>query len=82
MTKETTTVTTTNTSPLHANSSVMMTLEEVAGYLRLHTSTVYRLARAGIIPGVKIGGQWRFNQERVDRWLAQQEAASAARKRE
>jgi excisionase family DNA binding protein len=79
--KETTSVTTTNTSPVHVTPSVLMTLEEVAGYLRLHTSTIYRLARAGIIPGVKIGGQWRFNQERVDKWLAQQEVASATRKR-
>lgn len=75
-------MTTTNPSPMHAPLSVMMTLEEVAGYLRLHTSTIYRLARAGIIPGVKIGGQWRFNQERVDEWLVQQEAASATRKRQ
>ena len=74
-------MTTTNPSPMHAPSSVMMTLEEVAGYLRLHTSTIYRLVRAGVIPGVKIGGQWRFNQERVDKWLARQEAASAQRKR-
>ena len=74
-------MTTTTTSPVHVTPSVLMTLEEVAGYLRLHTSTIYRLARAGIIPGVKIGGQWRFNQERVDTWLAQQEVASATRKR-
>jgi len=74
-------VTTTNTSPVHVTPSVLMTLEEVAGYLRLHTSTIYRLARAGVIPGVKIGGQWRFNQERVDKWLAQQEVASATRRR-
>ena len=74
-------MTTTNPYPMHATPSVMMTLEEVAGYLRLHTSTIYRLARAGIIPGVKIGGQWRFAQKRVDEWLAEQERASAQRKR-
>ena len=74
-------MTTTNPYPMHATPSVMMTLEEVARCLRLHTSTIYRLARAGVIPGVKIGGQWRFNQERVDMWLAQQEAASATRRR-
>ena len=69
-------MTTTNPSPMHAPSSVMMTLEEVAGYLRLHTSTIYRLVRAGIIPGVKIGGQWRFSQKRVDEWLAKREVNS------
>ena len=74
-------MTTTNTSPVHVTPSLLMTLEEVARYLRLHNSTIYRLARAGVIPGVKIGGQWRFNQERVDEWLVQQEAASGARRR-
>ena len=72
-------MTTTNTSPMHATPSVMMTLEEVARYLRLHNSTIYRLARAGIIPAVKIGGQWRFNSQRVDEWLAAQAAASVRR---
>lgn len=58
---------------------MMMTLEEVARYLRLHPSTVYRLAREGIIPGFKLGSQWRFNRERVDRWMAGQEAAWGGR---
>ena len=69
-------MTTTNTSPVHPTPSVLMTLEEVAGYLRLHTSTIYRLARAGVIQGVKIGGQWRFSQKRVDEWLAKREVNS------
>jgi PTS system nitrogen regulatory IIA component len=54
----------------------MMTLREVAGYLRLHTATIYRLARAGVIPGVKIGGQWRFSPRRVEEWLAKREVNS------
>jgi excisionase family DNA binding protein len=52
----------------------MMTLEEVAKYLRLHRTTVYRLARESVIPGFKIGSQWRFNKTRVDQWMARQEA--------
>jgi len=43
-----------------------MTLEEVARYLRLHRTTVYRLAGEGLIPGFKVGNQWRFAKERVD----------------
>lgn len=57
-----------------SSSSLMMTLEEVAKYLRLHRTTVYRLAREGVIPGFKIGSQWRFNKTRVDQWMARQEA--------
>lgn len=59
--------------------STLMTLEEVARYLRLHRSTVYRLAGEGLIPGFKVGNQWRFAKERVDQWMAGQEAAWAAR---
>ncbi|MGH7362295.1 MAG: helix-turn-helix domain-containing protein [Candidatus Methylomirabilales bacterium] len=56
-----------------------MTLQEVATYLRLHRSTVYRLAREGVIPGFKVGNQWRFAKERVDQWMAGQESAWARR---
>jgi len=52
----------------------MMTIEELAKYLRLHRSTVYRLAREGIIPGFKVGSQWRFSRDSVDQWMAGQEA--------
>ena len=65
----------------HPSSPVMMTLEEVAKYLRLHRTTVYRLAREGVIPGFKIGSQWRFNKTRVDQWMARQEAGFEGRGR-
>lgn len=54
-----------------------MTVEELATYLRIHPSTVYRLARGGTIPGVKVGSQWRFQKERVDEWMAANRAAFA-----
>jgi len=60
----------------------MMTLEEVAKYLRLHRSTVYRLAREGLIPGFKVGNQWRFHKGRVIQWMARKEADFAAPQRE
>ena len=41
--------------------------EEVAEYLRIHQYTVRRLARAGKLPGFKIGGQWRFDQQELER---------------
>ena len=64
-----------------ASSIMMMTLGEVARYLRLHRSTVYRLAREGIIPGCKVGSQWRFSKERVDQWMVGQEAGFAGPER-
>jgi excisionase family DNA binding protein len=59
-----------------------MTIDEVAKYLRLHRSTVYRLVREGIIPGFKVGSQWRFHQGRVEQWMARKEADVAAPERE
>ncbi len=47
----------------------LMTLEEVADYLRLSKDTVYRMANTGKIPASKVGNQWRFRKEDVDQWL-------------
>jgi excisionase family DNA binding protein len=49
--------------------AAVLTLEEVAGYLKVHPSTVYRLLRKQGIPAFKVGSDWRFNQESIDRWL-------------
>jgi excisionase family DNA binding protein len=45
-----------------------MTLDEVASYLRVHPSTVYRMAKTRAIPAFKIGSDWRFNRESIDGW--------------
>lgn len=47
----------------------IMTVAEVADYLRLNEATVYRLAQQGKIPGVKLGRQWRFKKEALDQLL-------------
>lgn len=47
----------------------VMTLNEVAEYLRIPRSTVYKLVREGRIPGQKIGRQWRFRRAVVEQWL-------------
>ncbi|MCL6507835.1 MAG: helix-turn-helix domain-containing protein [Bryobacteraceae bacterium] len=47
----------------------LLTLEEVADYLRLSKDTVYRLANTGKLPASKVGNQWRFRKEDVDQWL-------------
>ena len=44
----------------------LFTAEELAEKLRIHPHTVRRLARAGKLPGFKIGGQWRFEQKQMD----------------
>ena len=52
-----------------ARKSNLMTIEEVAEYLRVHPSTVYRLVRQGALPAVKIGKQWRVDRETLAQWL-------------
>ncbi len=52
--------TTTQTTPR------MMTAAEVAAELRLHERTVTRLATTGVLPAVRIGGQWRFRRADID----------------
>jgi excisionase family DNA binding protein len=46
----------------------VLTVDEVCSYLRVHRSTIYRLLKKGQIPGFKIGSDWRFNVEAIDRW--------------
>jgi excisionase family DNA binding protein len=45
----------------------ILTAEEVANYFRVHPYTVKRLARAGKLPGFKIGGQWRFDYKEIQK---------------
>ena len=53
--------------------SPWMKLEELARYLEVETSTVAEWAKSGRLPGEQDGqGQWRFNRQRVETWLAQE----------
>jgi len=51
----------------------VLTLNEVAEYLRIPRSTVYKLAQEGRIPGQKVGRQWRFHRAVLDRWLGDEQ---------
>ena len=47
----------------------IMTVDEVARYLGVVPDTIYRKARRGEIPAVKVGKMWRFPKETLDKWL-------------
>lgn len=49
----------------------ILTLREVAAYLKLAEKTAYRLASEGKLPGFKVGGSWRFKREDLDVWIEQ-----------
>ncbi|GAH13038.1 unnamed protein product [marine sediment metagenome] len=46
-----------------------LTLEQIAEYLQMSTSSIYKMAQAGKIPAYKVGRQWRFKKEEIDRWV-------------
>ena len=48
----------------------VMNVEEVAEYLRIPRSSVYKLAKNRRIPSQKAGRQWRFSRKAIDEWLA------------
>lgn len=52
-------------------------IDQLATYLRVPKSTLYRLAAEGKIPSHKVGRHWRFRRESVERWLDQPEAPTA-----
>ena len=52
-----------------SNSDEVMTIGELAGYLKVSKSTLYKLAQEGSLPGQKVGKHWRFHKEAVDAWL-------------
>jgi excisionase family DNA binding protein len=56
-----------------------LTTEEVLEYLQVNLRTVYRLIKAGKIPAVRVGRQWRFRKRDIDAWLESQRPRSAAR---
>jgi excisionase family DNA binding protein len=49
-----------------------LTTEEVLEYLQVNLRTVYRLIKAGKIPAVRVGRQWRFRKRDIDAWLDSQ----------
>ena len=55
-----------------AGQSEILTIREVAEYLKVTERTIYRLAAAKKIPAFKVGGTWRFSRADIDIWIKQQ----------
>jgi len=51
----------------------VFTVQELATYLKMQPVTIYKHAKAGKLPGFKVGANWRFKKTTVDRWIAEQE---------
>ena len=57
---------------------VMLTISEVAEYLKLHELTVRRLAREGELPAFKVGRQWRIQRAKLQEWIDARSGQGAA----
>lgn len=62
-------------------TSRLMTVEEVARYLRVRPSTIYEWAKEGKIPAAKVGRLWRFHQEEIETWVRNGGLQPSARQR-
>ena len=52
----------------------ILTLKEVAKYLKLAEKTAYQLTADNKLPGFKVGGSWRFKREDILQWIDEQKA--------
>src|SRR2546423_11816002 len=50
----------------------ILTIEDLAAYLRLKPQTIYKWAQGSRIPAAKLGKEWRFRRSIIDRWLDEQ----------
>ena len=51
----------------------VMTIRELALYLKMAEKTLYRLSSEGKLPAFKVGAAWRFRKSEIDRWIIKQE---------
>ena len=55
-------------------NGALMTIDELAGYLKVTRRTIYEWLKLHKIPAVKLVGQWRFRRDKIDQWLERQES--------
>ena len=58
----------------------LLTLQQVAQRLQISETTLYKLARKGEIPAIKVGNQWRFKIDEIDKWLEGQKVSEKKKK--
>lgn len=56
--------------PIRDQPDEILTIDEVAAYLKAGKRTIYRLAASGKLPAFKLGGTWRFRRDDLDKWIA------------
>lgn len=59
--------------PSGADEGEILTLKQVADFLKVTERTIYRLAAAKKIPAFKVGGTWRFSSTEINQWIQRQQ---------
>ena len=49
----------------------VLTMKEICDLLQVNQSTVYKLVRQGSIPGFRVGSDWRFRRDVIERWMVE-----------
>jgi excisionase family DNA binding protein len=57
--------------------SKVLTVQDVSNYLRVHPSTIYRMLKKNQLPAFRVGSDWRFTVEAIDKWRASVESGVA-----
>ncbi|ASJ23714.1 methylation-associated defense system helix-turn-helix domain-containing protein MAD1 [Laribacter hongkongensis] len=60
------------TMSISTSDGEILTIKQVADYLKVTERTIYRLAAAKKIPAFKVGGTWRFSKAEINQWIQQQ----------
>src|SRR5512141_2359095 len=55
--------------------SDLLTTRQLMDLLQLDRTTIYRMLNDGRLPGVRVGGQWRFSRQAIDQWFIDQSAS-------
>jgi excisionase family DNA binding protein len=50
----------------------ILTVKEICDLLQVHQTTLYKLVREGSIPAFRIGTEWRFRRDLIERWMAEE----------
>lgn len=58
--------------PISTQEGEILTIKQVAEFLKVTDRTIYKLAAAKKIPAFKVGGTWRFSRADIDSWIKQQ----------
>ena len=63
--------------PTHSDIATgVPTVRKVAEYLRVHQTTIYRLLKEQKLPAFRVGSDWRFSREVIERWMIQEQKTS------